>query len=151
MADLLECLLQIKGLHGTIERLDALGAATAPDRWNEQACAILSSLAEMEIVYGAAIRLMLTEVEPRLPAADRTALSTLGARQQCTPQRAFERFAVRRRDNLDLLDNCTAEDLSRIGHHPSRRAMTLADLIAVMLAGDVEAVGEIREALRPWR
>ncbi|MGE5358398.1 MAG: hypothetical protein ACM3NQ_05220 [Bacteroidales bacterium] len=147
MADLLECLLQIKGLHGTLERLAALMAGTPPDQWSPLAVSVLGGLGETEIVYGAAIRLMLTQPAPPLPPADRAALQALAAQRGCTPRRALERFATRRRDNLELLDGCSADDLSRIGMHPARRAMTLADLIAVMLAGDVECVGEIRGAL----
>jgi hypothetical protein len=149
MADLLECLLQIKGLDGTIARLAALVTGTPEDRWTDDATALLRALGEAEVLYGAGIRLMLVQSGARLPAADREALAALGARVPSTPHVALARFTTRRRDNLELLDACTAADLSRTGVHPTRRSMTLADLIAVMLASDVEAVGEIRQALRP--
>jgi hypothetical protein len=160
MADLLECLLQIKGLHGTIDRLAALvssaprgvppqthvGSRAAP-RAQLTVVDLLARLAELEIVHGTAIRLVLTGDRPALPAVDEAALLSLGQRRRWSLHEAFDRFAARRRDNLELLDGCSADDLSRLGVHPLRRTMTLADLIAVMLASDVEHVGEIRRAL----
>jgi hypothetical protein len=158
MADLLECVLQIKGLRGTIDRLAVLVSDTPGGVWAARdeahggaavlsAIDLLARLAEIELVHATAVRLMLTTARPVLPAVDESALLALGRRRHWSAQDAFDRFLARRRDNLELLDGCGADDLSRVGVHPSRRAMTLADLIAVMLATDVEHVGEIRRAL----
>jgi hypothetical protein len=60
---------------------------------------------------------------------------------------AAERFERRRRENLELLETCSAEDLGRTGIHPSRGRITVADMVAVMLAHDADHVGQIRSRL----
>jgi hypothetical protein len=154
MADLLECLLQIKGLRETAGRLTAL-AGVDPVRWRQQGpggvpapVAILGRLAEIELVHGTCLRLMLTAARPALPVVDEDAFGALGRLRSWDLDTALDRFLARRRDNLELLERCTAEDLARVGSHPARRDMTVADLVAVMLATDVEHVGEIRRRLR---
>jgi len=153
MADLLECLLQIKGLRETADRVAALVKSVDANRWNHapgpdeaSAADLLVRLAEIEILHGVWLRLMLASARPALPIFDEHGLVNLG-RCHWEAKEALERFLVRRHDNLELLDTCSANDLCRTGVHPIRRDMTIADLVALMLATDVERLGEIRRAL----
>jgi hypothetical protein len=154
MADLLECLLQIKGLRETADRLAALVKSVDANRWNhapgpEEASAadLLVRLAEIEILHGVWLRLMLASARPALPVFDEHGLVNLGRYRHWEVNEALERFLARRGDNLELLESCSANDLSRTGVHPIRRDMTIADVVALMLATDVERLGEIRRAL----
>ena len=157
MSDLLECLLQIKGLRETVDRVTALVQDFDTDGWSRAAPAgpsaaeLLGQLAEIESLHGASLRLMLAAPRPGLPAFDAQSLLALGRYRRWNAGEALERFLARRRDNLDLLDHCSADDLSRTGLHPIRREMTVADLVALMLASDVDRLGEIRRVLRTDR
>jgi hypothetical protein len=155
MADLLECLLQVKGLRETADRLSALAAEADAQQWTQPppdgglcAADLLTLLVEIEIVHGSWLRLMLASPRPLLAAFDARALLEVGRRHLWTAAQALDRFFTYRRDNLDLLDRCSAADFSRTAVHATRREMTVADLVAVMMATDTERVGEIRSALR---
>jgi hypothetical protein len=157
MADLLECVLQIKGLRETADRVTALVHNLDADRWGRaapegpSAAELLGQLAEIESLYGASLRLMLAAPRPGLPAFDAQSLLALGRYRRWDAGEALERFLARRRDNLELLDRCLADDLSRVGLHPIRRETTIADLVAFMLASDVDHLGEIRRVLGAGR
>jgi hypothetical protein len=157
MADLLECVLQIKGLRETADRATALVHNLGADRWGRagpegpSAAELLGQLAELESLYGASLRLMLAAPRPGLPAFDGQSLLALGRYRRWDAGEALERFLARRRDNLELLDRCSADDLSRVGLHPIRRETTIADLVALMLASDVDRLGEIRRVLGAGR
>jgi hypothetical protein len=155
MADLLECLLQIKGLRETADRLRPLIASADPHEWNRpsgpdgpSAADLLARVAELELLHGVWLRLILVSGRPALPAFDEQGLLALGRYRRWDAGAALDAFLVRRGDNLDLLDRCSASDLGRIGIHPVRRETTIADVVALMLAGDVDRMGEIRRALR---
>jgi hypothetical protein len=154
MADLLECLLQIKGLRETADRVAVLVHRVEPTRWMQAApgngpCAadVLAQLAEIESLHGEWLRLMLASSRPVLSAFDDRALFDVARRHGWEPPAALDRFLAHRRHNLEVLDRCSAADLSRVGVHPVRREVSVADLVAVMLANDVDRLGEIRRAL----
>ncbi len=154
MVDLLECLLQIKGLHETADRLVALVERAGAEQWNHppgaegpNAADLLARLAEIEILHGVWLRLMLASAHPALPVSEEHGPVNVGRERHWEVREALECFLAGRRDNLELLDGCSANDLTRTGVHPIRREMTVADVVALMLATDVERLGEIRRAL----
>ena len=145
MADLLECLIQIKGTADTPRRL-ALRAAEALSHSSSSADAerrvreVASRLAAAEMVFRDSLYMMLTVDRPALPpmpdprAAADAALSV---------EEAQAVFAARRADSVQVLERCTAEQLNRVGLEPSRGPMTVADLVALMLAHDTECLGNL--------
>jgi hypothetical protein len=154
MADLLECLLQIKGLRESANRVEALVARADAARWRERAGPqsptageLLTRLAELELVHGAALRLCLVGGASTLPFADEAALLQITRFHQWSPPEALRCFLMRRAENLDILDRCDGDDLARRGAHPVRRHPTVADLVATMLASDFEHLGDMRRAL----
>jgi uncharacterized damage-inducible protein DinB len=155
MADLLECLIQIKALHETVPRLERLLADAPARRWRSRPAPdvwapleVLAHLADAELFFGARLRLILTGDRPFLQPFDQDRLAARARYQEWSPQAALERFRARRRENLELLDTCSADDLGRIGIHPARGETTLADLVALLLAHDTDHLGQIRERLR---
>jgi uncharacterized damage-inducible protein DinB len=154
MADLLECLLQIKALRETPDRIAALLQGAPAGAWAHRPAEnvwapveVLAHLAELELVYGVRLRLMLTSERPSLPRFDQDALATRAHHIAWQPALALERFRVRRNESLEVLDGCNAEELERTGVHPTRGEMTVADMVALMLAHDTDHVGQIRQRL----
>ena len=145
MADLLECLIQIKGVADTPRRLavrvaDVCANAVSPANAQRTVGAVTSLLAAAELVYRDCLSLMLAVEKPALPAlpgSRAVPAATLSAAE------AHAVFAARRADTVRVLEECSAEQLNRIGIEPSRGPMTVADLVALMLAHDTDSLGEL--------
>jgi len=154
VVDLLECLAQIRARAEAAPRLAALVGAAAADRWRVRPDAatwapieVLAHLADFELVYGVRLRAMLSREAPDLQAIDPAALARLAGYLDWAPDLALERFRTRRNDNLELLRSCSAGELDRRGVHPRRGVITVADLVAGMLAHDTSHVGQIHQRL----
>ncbi len=143
MADLLECLIQIKGVADTPRRLAARaadvcsGAVSAADA-ERRVREVTMRLAAAEMVYRDCLSMMLTVERPALPALPG---SHPAAAAPLSAAEAAAVFAARRADTVQVLERCSAEQLNRIGIEPSRGAMTVADLVALMLAHDTDSLG----------
>lgn len=154
MANLLECVIQIKGLADTPRRLLEAANRVSEDRWYLHPAPgvwapieVLAHLADLELVYGARLRAMLTLDHPLLQQVDGGQLASRAHDVDWPLAVALDRFRRRRKETVELLDGCSAEDLGRCGFHPSRGSMTVADLVAVMLAHDTDHVAQIRRRL----
>ena len=129
MADLLECLIQLKALELSINRLERfVGAAPAAARANVDA--VLDRLLDAEDAYARA----LSGLHP--------------TRRAGAPATRLGQFAAARRAALDLLQRYSAEELGRAVDWPGRPGTSAADLVAIMLAHDTERIGDIQRLLR---
>jgi len=133
MADLLECLIQIKALAETLEIAAGTRAASGRAVAETERVPIWQRLADAERRYAAALGL---DAHAQ-PAAATDAAGELTARAA---------FAARRRAILAFLNRCTASQLADRIEWPGRRSTTVADLVAIMLANDTERLGERRQA-----
>lgn len=122
MADLLECLLQLKALVETPRRFAELASHAERSRWYRRptpevwaAVEVLAHLADTELFFGTRVRLVLTADRPVLTPFDQEALSTRAGYLSWPVETALERFSVRRGDNLELLGSCDASELGRVG------------------------------------
>ena len=154
MADLLEALLQIKALAETPARVAELLRSGDPGRWAVRRrpaewapVEVLAHLADTELVFGLRVRLIVSADRPPLPVLDQGALAERAGYLAWRPQIALDRFRTRRGETIELLAECSAGELERVGLHPVRREVTLADLVAIMLAHDTDHVGQMRERL----
>jgi uncharacterized damage-inducible protein DinB len=154
MADLLECLVQIRALAETPRRLHHLARHAEPAAWPRKPDAgtwapieVLAHLADAELFFATRLRLMLTAERPTLEAYDQEALAARSNYLAWPLQQALERFTQRRESNLELLSTCSAADLERVGLHRQRGPITVADLVALMLAHDTAHTGQIRTRL----
>jgi hypothetical protein len=129
VADLLECLIQVKALEHSIGRIERLVAA-APAAAGAEIGALVATLASAEHTYG------------------RVGLGRTGAGESPAPTPALAAFVAERRANLDVLRACTAADLGSPVAWPGRRNTTVADLVAIMLANDTEVLGEVQRLSR---
>jgi hypothetical protein len=149
MADLLECLVQIKALRETPNRVATLVHDAPAEAWARRPAEgvwapveVLAHLADLELVFGVRLRLMLTSVRPTLPRFDQDALAARAHHIAWEPKLALERFRARRNEALESLDGCTAAELERTGLHPTRGEMTIADMVAIIASIDI-VLGEV--------
>jgi hypothetical protein len=154
VADLLECVIQMKGLAESAGRLVRMARDAAEPRWRVRPSPgvwapieVLGHLGDFEVIVGARLRAMLTLDEPPLQQIDGARLAERARYIDWPLARALERFERRRRENLELLETCSAEDLGRRGVHPPRGRLTVADVVAVVLAHDTDHLGQIRSRL----
>ncbi|HPC84656.1 MAG TPA: DinB family protein [Thermoanaerobaculaceae bacterium] len=154
MADLLECLLQLKALAQTPERLAELASRAESGRWRQRPVPgerapleVLAHMAEAELAYSTQLRLVLGADRPLLPPFEPAAPTARADGVSGSVETVLESFTARRRDNLELLERCNASDLARTGRHPVRGEVTVADLVALLLAHDIDHLGELRQGL----
>lgn len=152
MADVLECLAQIRALAETVPRLEVLVREVMVERWRVRPAPgvwapieVLAHLADFELVYGARLLGMISADSPHLQAIDPAALAHRLVYFEREPAAELARFAARRADTLAVLRGCSAAELERTGIHARRGAITVADLVAGMLAHDTSHVGQIRQ------
>ena len=138
MADLLECLIQIKGVAATPGRLAVRARAAASRGRAQEACDVAARLARADSRFGACLASMLAEDRPVLPALEPPPADVAGARGLSD---WLDEFSRRRAEIVRALDRCSADDLARVGLEPSRGPMTVADLVALMLAHDTDQLG----------
>jgi hypothetical protein len=127
MADVLECIIQIKALREALRvGARAIDGGTSPDMRPVTMSEVWQPMAEAERRYAVALGRAIAG----------------GAAQ---PESGS--FVEIRRANLAMLDRCTAAELSGLVEWPGRPSTTVADLVAIMLASDTEALGGLR---RRW-
>jgi hypothetical protein len=154
MADLLECVIQIKALGETIPRLDGLLRRHPIPLWLVRPAdgvwspaEVAAHLADTELFFGTRLRLILTAEQPQLEPVDQDRLAARAAYREWPPLLALSRLRTRRLENLELLDGCSADELARLGRHPRRGVLSVAALVAGALAHDTVHIGQIRDRL----
>jgi uncharacterized damage-inducible protein DinB len=155
MADFLEVLVQIRALAETPLRIDQLLQASTPGSWVRRPrpgvwapVEVLAHLADAELFFGTRVRHVLTLERPPLPRFDGATLAERAHYLAWPPTLALERLRTRRAETLELLSACSAHDLERVGIHPLRGEVSVADLVALALAHDTDHVGQIRQRLQ---
>jgi hypothetical protein len=145
VADLLECLIQIKGVADTPRRLGLRLAAgrVAGGAHPGSAAQVARAMSEAESCFGRCLALMLERDRPELPALPRTIIDGGESGDGGTAVGWQAQFSVQRAATVAVLERCTAEQLGRVGLEPSRGPMTVADLVALMLAHDTDCLGSI--------
>jgi hypothetical protein len=154
VADLLECLAQIRALAETVPRLAALVRSAPVERWSTRPSPetwapieVLAHLADFEVVYGARLLAMISADRPHLQAIDPAALARRSRYLERSPADELRKFTSRRDETLAVLRSCSAAELERTGVHSRRGVINVADLVAGMLAHDTTHVGQIRQRL----
>ena len=145
VADLLECLIQIKGVADTPRRLavrmsQMTGGPTPHPDADRRAREVTSRMAWAELVFRDCLSRMLAAQRPALPPLPSRHPAADGLPSAVEAQALF---TARRADTVRVLDHCSAEQLNRIGLEPSRGPMTVADLVALMLAHDTDSLGDL--------
>ncbi|MFB3854164.1 MAG: hypothetical protein ACE148_10115 [Vicinamibacterales bacterium] len=141
MADLLECLLQIKGLRETVSRVMLVRsraiehAGSASSELQDATRRRLESLLAAEREWHEFFR----ETLPR----ERTATLRSPQPESRSVVDLAEAFVAARLSTVSALDDCNATELSTVGRTAARPRLTVADAVAAMLAEDTDVVGRI--------
>jgi len=138
VADLLECLIQIKALRETLTMVTGRFVAQRPAGMRAAAASTWRRMAEAERSYAQALG---TDAIGPLRAAPASGEAA----------EAMEVFLAFRQANLALLGSCTASQLAAPVAWAGRPATTVADLVAIMLASDTERLAGCRQAVRAAR
>jgi hypothetical protein len=128
LADLLECVIQIKALRVTL----ALAETETPS----------SSGGEPAHIERVQVWQAMCEEERRYAVALGTIVA--GGAAPTPPDAGPAGFVALRRANLAILDCSTADQVAGFVEWPGRPSTTVADLVALMLANDTEVLGEVR-------
>jgi hypothetical protein len=133
MADLLECVIQIKALCEAIDT--AMGGRSTSGLMS----------AEMQ---GVSVWQRMADAERRYAEALGTTIAggAAPAPPDAGPAAEVEEFVAMRRANLAKLDRCTGAELAGFVEWFGRPSTKVADLVAIMLANDTEVLGELRRA-----
>ncbi len=144
MADLLECLIQVRALAETAPRLARFLRLYPEGAWyaagvghGRPAAALLASLVVRERGFAAALRAV------RADGAEDLEGTFSGA----SPATLVATFTELRTATLALLARCTAEELARPLPGGGARPSTVADLVAAAVAADTETLAQIRACL----
>jgi len=128
VADLLECVIQIKALAHTRDRLLQVLAALVPGSAEARSAApLIQELVAAERRYAEALR----------PGTAACVAPTDGPA-------AISQFGALRTATLETLAACSGDQLAAAVTWPGRPRTTVADLVAVMLAHDTDVIGEVR-------
>lgn len=151
MADLLECLIQIKGVADTPRRFRDAWTAFCSRVDDAVAMpvglAVFGGMLERESVYQVSLNVMLAECQPLVPRIEAPSIEAgAGVRRVAEinvpapddVQANIERFATERSATVAVLERCSADDLNRTGVDPRRGVTSVADLVALMLAHDTD-------------
>jgi len=110
-------------------------------------------MAIAEECFGQCLAVLLSEDRPQLPRLprvdERFAVRVDEDSREMDAASAADwlgQFSAARAAIAACLDRCSAEQLNRTGLEPARGPMTVADLVAVMLAHDTDCLGAIRAA-----
>jgi len=139
VADLLECLIQISALRETVAGVRGLATVSTTPAARDEVRRGVMALLEAEARWQTCLRAILpasltaTLVVPPPAATDLADLCD-----------AFERARL---STHAVLNACSGVDLAAAGTIEGRPRATAADVVAMMLAGDIEAVGELRRTV----
>ena len=146
MADLLECVIQIKALADTPRRL-AGRLHEARARAAFDAAPILGELLVYESWLRASIEAGLSGDEATA-GAEPAPGTPLHPRLSHPGETALEEFSARRAAVVRRLDACSAAQLSKVVLVAGRGPTTVADLVALALAHDTDTIARIVKASR---
>jgi hypothetical protein len=151
---LLECLFQIKVLAETPARFAKLvgSAADRPESrprppGTRPAADVLDWLAETEAREFGQLRHMLESDPAWRPPGQPPSAPVAPRAPETTLSLALARFRGQRLATVSLLTPCTTAQLSRVGAWPGRGPTSVADVVALKVAREADAYGEIRSAL----
>jgi len=129
---LAECLHAIGG--------DRVNASPAPGKWSP--AAIVSHLADCEIVFAFRLRQTLAEDGPTIQPFDQ---DKWAARYGDLPAlAALEAFRALRNWNLKLIHHTLPHETERTMTHPERGTMTFKNVVETMAGHDLNHLGQLK-------
>jgi len=134
---LFECLVQIRALRDTAQRLQLFAARAVAAGAAGPAAALLRQRLQLELAHGEWLGLLLGDTA----VAPAVSLGEPGAAADA----AVEAFLAAREASLGLLERLDAAELERSGRLPDGRPASVTDVVAFMVAADTEAAAALRD------
>lgn len=117
----------------------------APDKWSVNE--ILAHLADVEIVVGFRMRLILGAPGTPIAAFDQDSWVTSGHYEKRDPRKSVEQFRVAREANLALLKSLTPEQWKHYGMHAERGQETIEHTVRMLAGHDLNHLQQIERIL----
>lgn len=127
---------------------DQLRRPEAPAKWS--IAHVLRHLADSEIVWGWRLRLILAQDRPPLTGYDQDLWADRLHYADADAADSIDAFRVLRRDNLELLERATPDDLKRAGVHAERGEESAGYLMRLYAGHDLlhrNQIDRIRKSL----
>lgn len=122
-----------------------------PNKWSVKE--ILCHLRDLEEVYLARYKLMLSEHNPLLPAVDQDRLVIERDYINAEAKGALNAFRTLRDEVTRLLESAAPESWSRVGVHPTAGPLSLDQLAVRQKNHDVKHIIQMKDIIRlkmPW-
>ena len=142
----------LRATPGSLEKLVSgasrrrLSSPPARKKWS--ATQILAHLAEIELLWGYRIRLILERDGCEIVGMDQDAWARNSRYDRTDPEQSIETFRAIRRANLDLLGRLSPGALRRHGTHSQFGKVTIARITALMAGHDINHSRQIAMILK---
>lgn len=143
----------LDALRGTVADLVALTANRTPrdlkhsQRGEWSAADVAGHMADAELVYSVRVRMVLTDDNPTLVGYDEQAWAARLTMCDTDTSASVERFRILRDANLRLYESLEDAEWARRGSHVERGAMSVADMVELMVGHDRTHLDQIRKLL----
>jgi DinB superfamily len=117
----------------------------AADKWSVSE--IAAHLADVEIVVGFRMRLILGAPGTTVAAFDQDSWVTSGHYEKRDPRKSVEQFRVLREANLALLKSLTPEQWKHYGMHAERGQETIDHIVRMLAGHDLNHLQQIERIL----
>lgn len=139
---------KLKRLIGSVPASE-LRKRPAADKWSVNE--IVAHLADVEIVIGFRLRLVLGAPGSPVAAFDQDAWVTSGHYEKRDPRKSLEQFRVVREANLALLKSLTPEQWRQYGIHSERGQETIEQIVRMAAGHDINHLQQIERTLAAKR
>jgi hypothetical protein len=117
----------------------------APDKWSVSE--ILAHFADVEVVVGFRMRLILGAPGTPLAAFDQDSWVITGHYEKRDPRKSIEHFRVAREANLSLLKSLKPEQWKHYGMHAERGQETIEQVVRMLAGHDLNHLHQIERIL----
>lgn len=122
-----------------------------PDSNKWSAGEILAHLADLELLWGCRMRLILGQSGVTIVGMDQDDWARSADYPSIDPRRSLATFTAIRRANLDLLDRLSPAQWKRWGAHSQFGRLTIARLTRLLAGHDVNHLRQVQARLSPRR
>jgi uncharacterized damage-inducible protein DinB len=119
------------------------------DKWS--AAEILAHLADVEIVVGYRMRVILGAPGTPIQAFDQDSWVVAGHYHKRDPRKSIEQHRVAREANLALLKLLTPEQWKHYGQHSERGQESIEHIVRLIAGHDLNHISQIERALKPTK
>lgn len=136
-----------RDLVALVSGADTAAVQREPEAGEWSAATVVGHLADVELVYGVRLRMIVAESRPVLTPFDEEAWADRFGDIEEDVKDALQRWRVLRDSNLRLLDALVDDEWERSGVHQQRGVVTVAGIVKTLAEHDRTHLDQIRRAL----